>query len=501
MVASTSSITSAPITFSGLASGVDTDSIVQKLIAADQTPITNLQNAETDAKNKLAAYSQINDLLNTLQDSVDAMNLQSEVRTTTASVASGSPFSATSSNAYTGSYNISVSQLAQVQKDVSDGFSSSSDAVLGTGTVTVNGQVITVDSSNDSLQGLMSAINDVSETTGVTASIINDGSGTDAYHMVLTGQDASTSFTVSSSLVDSGSNPISFTTTTVQTAQQAKLTVDGLDVVSNSNTVTGVITGVTLNLNAVSAVSDSGPPVQYATSQLSIVSDTATLEKNINTFVTSYNAIMSWINKGYTEAVSGSTSTTSGSSTTSTSSTNGTDLTDAQLSEMLVGDSTVNGIKRTLQTILSGSVSTSKASGTLNNLSQVGISTNQDGTLSVNTATLESALQDNFSGVTNLLAGDGTSTGLMEQFNSYLLDQTSITKGMYAQKQTATQDKLDNLDNQISQKTAALNQEEATLKARFTAMETLVSSLNSQSSFLTQWINSYTATTSSSSKS
>lgn len=499
MVASTSATSSAPITFSGLASGVDTASIVQKLIAADQVPITKLQNAETEANNKLLGYSKLNDLLTTLQDAVGAMNLQSEVRTTTANVSSNSPFTATSNNAYTGSYNISVSQLAQVQKDISDGFSSDSSSTLGTGTVTINGHAITVDSSNNSLQNLVESINKVSGSTGVNASIINDGSSTIPYHLVLTGQDASTNFTVSSDLLDGSGNPVPLTTTTVQTAQQAKLSVDGIDVVSNSNTVSGVISGVTLNLNAVSAITNTGPPVQYATSQLSIAADTSTLETNINTFVTSYNAIMSWINDGYTQASSASNSASS--SSTSTDPTTATAPTDAQLSQLLIGDSTVNGIKGRIQSILSGSIKASGTSGTLNNLSQIGITTNLNGTLSVDTTTLESALSDNFSGVTNLLAGDGTSAGVMQKFNSYLLDQTSLTQGMYAQKKAITQDKLDSMDSQIAQKTSALNKEEATLKARFSAMETLVSSLNSQSSFLTQWINTYTSTTSSSSKS
>ena len=478
MSASTTAVTSSPITFSGLASGVDTASIVTKLMAVDQLPITALQNAETAATNKLKAYSAINTLMATLQTSVGAMNLTSEVRTTTANVSSGSPFTATSNNAFTGSYNIAVSQLAQVQKDISSGFSSNTDSVLGTGTVTINGQAITVDTSNNSLQGLMSAINQVTGATGVTASIINDGStgtGSTPYHLVLTGKDASSSFAVSSNLTG-GTAPL--TTTNVQSAQQAKLTVDGINVVSNSNTVSGAIAGVTLNLNATSAVSSHGPPVQYTTSKLDITPDTTTLEKNINTFVTSYNAIMSWINAGYTEASNAQNSTTATDPNTAAN------PTDAQLSQILLGDSTVNGIKRQLQSILSGTVNSSSSSGALNNLSQIGISTSQDGTLTVNTPALESALQNNFSGVTGLLAGDGSSTGMMEQFNSYLLNLNDTTQGMYATKKTNYQSMIRDLDSQISTKTEALNKEEASMKARFTAMELLVSNLNSQSSYL-----------------
>ena len=117
-VSSTSSTTAsttsglAPVTFSGLASGLDTSSIVAKLMAVDQEPITALQNQETASTNTLKGYSALNTLLNTLQTSVSAMDLTSEVNTTDASTSSGAPFTATSANASVGSYNIAVSQLA-----------------------------------------------------------------------------------------------------------------------------------------------------------------------------------------------------------------------------------------------------------------------------------------------------------------------------------------------------------------------------------------------------
>jgi flagellar hook-associated protein 2 len=476
---SVSSASTAPITFSGLASGLDTSSIVSKLMAVDQQPITDLQNQETAQTNTLKAYGEVNTLLTTLQTSVAAMDLTSEVRTTAADVSSGSPFTATSTDAFTGSYNISVSQLAQVQKSITGGFASETDGVLGTGTITIGNQTISVDSTNDSLQGIMSSINAVSGTTGVTASIINDGTTTSPYHIVLTGQDASYTFNVSSALQDDSGNAIAFNANTVQTAQQANLTIDGLAVVSNSNTVTGAIAGVTLNLNAVSTSTTSGTTTQYATSQLSITPDTTTLEKNINTFVTNYNAIMNWINAGYT-LVSNAAGTQVADPSTAAN------PTDAQLSQILIGDTTMDDIKNQLQTMISGTVSSSSASGTLNNLSSIGITTNEDGTLSVDTTTLENSLQNNFSGVTNLLAGDGTtgSTGVMGQLNTYLMNLTDPTLGMYAEKKTANETAMNDLENQISVKQEALTQQEATMKAQFTAMELMISNLNSQSGYM-----------------
>ena len=597
----------APVTFSGLASGLDTSSIVSKLMAVNQEPITALQNQETASTNTLYGYNELNTLLNTLQTSVSAIDLTSEVNTTVASTSSGAPFTATSANASIGSFNITVSQLAQVQKDITPGFASQTDSSLGTGTVTINNQTITVDSSNNSLQGLQDSINAVSGTTGVTASIINDGSSTDPYRLLLTGQDASstftisssltdgsnaipfstnittpttttgsintneyasktvsefgngtitinnqtidvdssnnslqgltsaintetgttgvsasistdsttgeysivltgqdssTPFTVSSSLLDGGGNAISFikgaTTTTgniteIQTPQQANLTIDGVSVVSNSNTVTNAIPGITLNLNAVSTNTGTSTAPIYATSQLSIASDTSTLEKNINTFVTNYNAIIKWINAGYTSA----SSATSLSANPATAS----NPTDAQLSQILIGDPTINSLKNNLQSMISGSADSSSSTDGINNLSSIGITTNLDGTLSVNSTTLESALSTNFKGVGDLLAGNGNvgSIGLMQQFNTYLLNETSPLTGMYAEQQQTNSTNQTNLSKQITAKQQSLNQEEKNMNAQFTQMEMLISSLNSQSSYITTLDNLVGITSSSSS--
>lgn len=470
----------AEITFSGLASGLATDDIVTKLMAVERRPLDRLESEKEYEANRLKAYGQLNTRLNDLREAAGAMNLSSEVRTTKANLSSESAFTATSNSAVPGSYEIAVTQLAKVQKNVSSGYSSSTANLFGTGTITVNGKQVDITTSNNTLQGFMTAINAVSGETGVSASIINDGSGgSTAFRLVLTGKDASTAFTVTSDLVDGLGAPITFDTTTTQNAQQAKITVDGIEVVSNSNTITGVIAGVTLNLNATSPVSDPGPPVVYTTTKMEIVADTSALKEKISTFVSSYNKIMEWIASGYEEQVATDTTTTDSTTTE-------TDTEEDLLSDYLRGDATVNSIKRGLQAILTDTVN---GSGSLQILSEIGIKTNKDGTLTINNSKLDTALEENFEGMTKLLAGEDGIDGVMEKFNTYLLDVTSTTQGMYADKRDRYENRVDRLDSQIEQKTAMLDKIEATMKARFSAMELLVSSLNSQSSYLTQLSN------------
>ncbi len=456
----------AEITFGGLATGLPTDDIVTKLMALQRRPLDRLESEKEYEATRLKAYAQLNTRLEDLRKAIDAMNLTSEVRTTKANLSSTSAFTATSNSAVPGSYNIAVTQLAQVQKDVSTGYASNTTSLFGTGTFMVNGKAITVDATNNSLQGLASAINTVADESGVSASIINDGSGgATAYRLVLTGKDASTAIDLSGTTIPLTMNP-------AQTAQKAKFTVDNIEVVSNSNIVTGVISGVTLNLNAVSPVSDPGPPPVYTATRLDIVDDTSALKEKISTFVSSYNKVMEWISEGYQTK-----------NDTDTADTDEDSKEEDILSDYLRGDSTVNSIKRGLQSILTDAV---KGNGPFQILSEIGISTNKDGTLNLNNGKLDAALAEGTDGMVSLFAGQDNVDGVMKKFNSYLLDITSATRGMYAEKRERYETRVDRLDEQIAQKETMMEKIEKTMRAKFNAMELLISGLNAQSSFLTQ---------------
>ncbi len=473
--ASTSSTSSSATTFSGLATGLDTDSIVTKLMKIERMPITRLEAKKTAEADRLAAYAQFKGTIDTLKSAVSAMSLTSQVKSTSVSVSTGAPFTATSTNASSGSYTIAVKQLAQVQKNISNGFSSQTDAVFGTGTFTLtNGTkntVISVDSTNNSLSGLAAAINAQSTTTGVKATIINDGTNSaTAYHMVFTGADASTTFSVASTLIaDDGTTPITFAAAVpVQTAQQAKILVDGTEIVSNNNTLSGTISGVTLNLNGVSEAVTGTPP--YKTSLLEIKPDTSALKEKLTTFVTSYNKVMNWILSGYPEF--------KGSATTTTDTT-----TPDLLGSVLRGDASINSVKNGLQSVLS---SVTKTSGSLSVLSQLGITTNLDGTLTQNNTKLDAALQNNFDSAVSLLAGEGSVDGAMKKMNYYLLNITNGSTGMYANKKKSYDQTVARINDQVLNMEPRMVKKEATLRAQYTAMEKLVSGLNAQSTFLTQ---------------
>jgi len=477
------------ITFSGLATGLDTDSIVTQIMQIERAPIDRLTTQKDNETQRLNAFFQFKGKLDALKTSVSEMTLTSQVRATKATVSSESSFTATSENAALGSYDISVAQLAQVQKTITDGFSSNTDHILGSGTITVNGVDITVDSTNNSLAGLAESINALSGQTGVKASIINDGSAS-PYHLVFTGKDANTSFDVVANLESEPGSPIAFDTTLAKAAQQAVAFIDGVKVVSDSNTIAGAISGVALNLTAVSQTTYAGtpedgiPPLEwadppvYATAQLDVTSDTDSLKEKVTNFVTAYNSVIEFINSGYEEFGGSSlleeTSTEDGDSTTSK---------DKLLGAFLRGDATVNSVKRQLQAVLTDSV---KTRGTFSILSEIGISTQKDGSLKQDNIKLDKAFANNFDDTVALLSGEGDVTGVMKRFNSVLLNMTSLSTGVYANQKKSYQSSVASIDKQIGVMESRMTKRESSLRAQFTAMEQLISGLNAQSNFLTQ---------------
>lgn len=476
------------ITFSGLATGLDTDSIVKDLMALERAPLERVEAKKTTATERLEAFAQFKTKLDGLKTAVSGMTLTSQVQSTKVSLSSEEAFTATTTSGAVGSYKVAVAQLSQVQKNITAGFSSNNEAILGTGSITVNGTEIAVTAENNSLLGLAKSINALSDTTGVQVSIIKDGSDADPYHLVFTGQDAKTSFDITNTLGVTLPGDLSFTTTKVQSAQQAVAIIDGITVVSDTNTITDAISGVTLNLNSVNTTLSSGtpevdvdpwnwldPPV-YDSTKMDIQADTGALKEKVTTFVTAYNDVMEWILSGYEEF---------GSTTKLPDSGEEADTKEELLGSVLRGDSTINSMKRQLQGVLTNSINNS---GSFHILSEIGITSSLNGTLTQDNIKLDAALENNFGDMVHLLSGDDETDGVMKGFNALLLNATSGTKGMYAVKKTAYDSSVKRFDSQIEQMELRMTKREQILRSQFSAMEQLVSSLNAQGDFLTQHI-------------
>jgi len=432
------------ITFGGLATGMDTGAIIEALMKIERQPIARLENDKNFYNSRLKAFSELETKFKGLMEKAEAIDTDNELNTPTASVGTEGYFTATaSSTANLGSFQVEVIEMAQLQKDVSAGYTDKAAAEFGTGTIslTVGGTAtdITIDSSNNSLEGIASAIND--SDLGVTATIINDGTA-NPYRLVLSGDTVENSFSLDSSGL-SGGTYAAPTMSNTQLAQQAHIQVDNIDIYSNTNTFEEAIQGVTLDiLKKDPAVSTS----------LAISTDPDSTKEKIKEFSSAYNDVVNFISS-QSEADWGN-------------------------------DASFRSVKRHLQDMLT--TVQGGGSGSYSSLSELGFETQRDGTIQINDTILSDALENDFSGVISLIAGEDGVDGISKTFIDYLDSVTDSIDGMYATRKNSTDSNVRRIDLRIDNLEARMEAREKTLTAQFSAMEELVSSLNSQGSYLAQ---------------
>ncbi|MCB2173891.1 flagellar filament capping protein FliD [bacterium] len=449
------------IQFGGLATGLDTNSIVESLMNVERIPLERLNVDKTWQNNRLKALQDFDVKLKAFLGSVETLADREQYFKNKVTTGSADFFTATATNdALAGtSYQVQVESLAHVQKSYSNaidgsgndiGFSSRDGAILGTGSVVINvagsDHTIELTSENNSLQGLMQAINDAD--IGVSAAIVNDGTAS-PYRLTLTGSSVDNAFSLDTSGLAGGTESFSAFDTT-QTATQAHIIVDGLDIYSTSNTMTDAIPGVTLNLLKAESSTQTS---------LAVSSDESAVDANLKSFVAAYNAVVSFV---HSQSVVGESK-----------------------GGILGGDSGLNAVKRRLQNFLTTSVN--QPGSPLQTLSELGLETQKDGTLVLNNEKLSEVRDQDFDSLVNLLAGDGEEMeGIANQFQGYLEALTDSRDGLYAGRSQAINDNLKRMDERIVQMEMRLEKREETLRSQFNVMEQLVSTMNSQSAFLSQ---------------
>lgn len=448
----TTTSSTATVTSLGVGSGLDLESILESLeeskTASLLTPITT---QETSVKSEISAYGTLTSALDKLQTAAAAL-ADSSLYESLATTLSGSGVSVTTTNsAVAGSYSLEVTQLAQAQSLATAGVSATSTA-LGTGTLTLqvgssDAVSITLDSSNNTLSGLRDAIN--ASDAGVTATLVNDGSDT-PYRLVLTSNSTGTQseITVSYSSDDSSDQATSLfgnMTETVE-AKDAQLTINGISITSQSNTVSEALQGVTLNLTATGSAQT-----------LTIKRDTDKITDAINDFVDAYNNFATTVD---TLTAYDADSDSAGE---------------------LLGDSTTRRISNELASDLYSQI----GSGTFTYLSQLGIGLESDGTLSIDDDKLESALTDNLDAVTEFFIGADGKSGFINRMTDDLDNYLDEDSGLIAAKTDSLESKLERLEERYEEKQALIDTEMARWREQFTQLDTLISTLNTTADYLT----------------
>lgn len=442
---------------------INVSSLVSQLVAVAQAPQQSLiANQTSTVTTEISALGMLKSALSTFQSSLSTLATSSAFNAQTATSNNQSAFTAAAgSGAATGTYSITVSQLAQGQQLLSSAFAGGGSASIGTGTLSIavgsSTFNVTVDSTDDTLNGLASAINSASGNPGITATVLQ---GSDGGHLVLTSSLTGASNTIQVTETDGGTGLSNLTYDSGNTANytqqaaalDAQFSVAGVSSTSPSNTVTNTITGVTLNLVG---KTPTGTPAT-----LTVGSDTSTVQANISKFVSAYNTLAQTFS--------------SLGSYDSTSNTAGP----------MLGNPILTGIENQIRGALNSIVTT--GSSTYNTLASVGITSNRDGTLSVDTTALSNALSSNFSAVSQLFSStSGIAASLNSQISDALGSNGFITDA--AQSLTKQSDALTQKSKDLNTQMSLL---QASLTTQFTSLNTLLSSLQTTSAYLSQALSS-----------
>ncbi len=381
----------------GAGSGIDTSALVSSLVDVERAaPQGRIDGKRETAETQISDYGLLSSALSVLQDAANTLGNADTFNSKAASFTDSTAFIPVSLDpeAQAGDYSFSVEKLAQSQSlSTTALFDSSSDAV-GEGTLTFTfgqwdvvsppanpttftadteqtAQTITIDGTNNSLSGLAKAINDAD--FGVQASIVNDGSGNRLVVRTPSGLDNQLQITVA----EAGGSPTDTDTSDLsrfafnssaynfvqnQVGQDAELTVNGLSVTRESNTINDVIEGFEFSL---SDVTESGTTVNVSISEDKDVGETA-----VRTFFESYNTFLEAIEPivGFNE--------------------------ETEEFGSLSNDSLAKNIPSQIRQLLVGTVT--GLSGDFTSLTNVGIRTELDGTLSINEEEFTAAISDNY---------------------------------------------------------------------------------------------------------
>lgn len=441
----------AGITIDGLVSGLQTGDIIQKLMEVERLPIKRMEEKKKAYQEKITLLQGLSEKLSTLKLAVDNLRTSSLYRSRTATSSNESVLKATAQpGAPTGRYTLQVEQIALAHQLASNAVSDPTSRVFGTGTITIqvgSGTPVTVDitDTSNSLEGIRNAINNAG--LPLSATVVG---GEGEYRLVLlsrnTGEAGEITVTID---LSGGTETLSFST--IQPPQNAQVllgTSSPIVFEFSSNTVTTLLPGVTLNLLA-----SSSTPVT-----VEVTEDTTLLKDQIQRFVESYNDVVNTIK----------------------------DLTrydpDTGDKGAFLGDVNLSIVRSQLERVITSAVS--GVPEAVNSLAMLGLKLSKTGVLQIeDPRILEEKLSANLEGVEELFV-----QGVARNLSDIIRNATSYGGGILWIEQNMYQNLAKDIDERIATLEEAMALREKRLWRQFTSLETFLSNMQSQSTWLANQI-------------
>ncbi len=440
-----------PITFGGLASGLDTQGIIAALVGVEGRKVDQLRSKSDGFQKKINALDDLQKKMGALETALKKLADPAKFIASKANLPEGASdylSLTTRSEAKAGTYSLEVLALAQSSFIRSDGFADANTdvGVVGTLTLDVGGTQfdIDIDGTNNSLNGIRDAINDAD--VGAVATTVFDGTD---WHLELRGAETGAANAVSI-VAEPGLPPPQgnvLNLIPLRNATDARFEIDGESYTSASNTVEDAIQGVTLQL--LDAQPQNSSPIKFT-----IAEDFAAIEQQLKDFVNEYNKVVDFLNDQSKPRASGDDAT-----------------------KPLAGDSSLRSLRSALGSAVGGS-STVVLNGVYPSLATIGIATDSSGRLTLDSTKLGDALADDLNAVSKMVA-DPT-TGVGAKLLEVVEKRTDTVDGAIKTRKDAFRASMDDLSRRITRGEEQLETFEDAMRRRFAAMETLVGRLQAQ---------------------
>lgn len=428
---------------SGLASGIDTNAIVKQLLQAASGPIQNMQKKISDHGYRRTQLQVLNNLLSLYKGQLEEVDTAAEFPEFTAISGDTDNLSvAVTEGANPGVYSISVDQKAQSGQEQSGNFASASELLNdGTLTVTIGTTVteVTIDAATgtNTLEDLASYL--TNSVSGVNAYVLDTGSATNPYKMIVTGSDTGVDNALSLSSSQAGSAGEDVTFSTARSAQDAQVTIDGNVVTRASNSFDDAVPGLSLSLLGINTTAFD----------ITVSRDAAAMTTKVTSLVSAHNKLVTFFKKH------------SG----------------ANADPVLAGDQTLRSIQRHLQSAVSAGYSTSNIAG----LNSIGLGSNQQGELEFDSSDFNSKLGTNWDDVLEMLTG---SAGLFGVLQTQIDADIDPDDGLIQPRLDSIDARVIEIEDRIEDAERRLVMYEDVLKSQFIAMETTLSKYQATESYL-----------------
>ncbi len=441
----------------GLGSGLNLQDILDQMRQIDEAPIKGMEEEKDRLNEQLAEFDKLNSDMFDLKSKVMDLGLQSTYLKRSVSSSNEDVVTATvSDGASVGNVDLTVVRLAKISSWGGDSVSSEDYVVNSSGadeTLRLHvgtGDVVSITvPDGTTLSGLAELINDAEDNPGVTARVVDTGDATNPYRLMLTADDYGEDNRI---YIDQqlGGYSLSELQGAGGASLNAEMVVNGLTYQRSTNSgITDVIPGVTLNLKDV------------GTSTISVTEDHSNVKEAIMDMVEGLNDIVQQLaeDTGYDEEGNPA---------------------------VLTGVTSAKALRSQLIDLFSAEVDIQ--GNDIQTLFSLGLEFDREGNITIDEATLDKALSDNFSEVRQFFLGDEDNgiQGFADTVNDRLREMTNPSTGIWATEKSAAQAKIDRIDQQIEATKSRLDRKYELLSQQFAALDSFMSEMQSMSDYLAQ---------------